>query len=452
MKSDTPAIALAVSPWRRLSGTLAARRGCAFDLTLLAAVSVLVRLPWVIFMRHGLIWDSTFYYYSAKSIAVGHGYAILGHPTAFFPVGWPAFLAFFFAITGPSIWTILVLNVILWTVTVGLVYALGRRMGGRATGVVAALIIAISPTLTLYVLRAYSEALFIPLLIVVGLLLTARRESPALPVAALAGIVLGLAILVRSTAAPLAFLLGLWLFLRNPWRASWRPAVIFAALACLVVAPWVVRNQVLMHSPVLSTNGGYTLWIGNHLPPPAFKHPKHLWGIGSVHAEVHQNSTMTADSLRFMVRHTGTLLARVPHKFLTLMGWNTAPLKNALLFQHQPDPRGNYTYLHPAQLQGTEGTLVRAVLGNTWIFRAWHYTFWLLGGLAMLLALWRRRPAAGFVMLLVAFWIILHSVVFFGDVRFMVSVTPLVAAPLAWLLVQAACGARRLAHLISESS
>lgn len=443
MTSAAPAATRPSRPWRRLAAVVAARPDYTLDLALAAAVSVLFRLPWIVIVRHGLVWDSTFYFYAAKSIAAGHGYSILGHPTAFFPVGWSAFLGLFFALTGPSIWTILVLNLILWSVTAALVYVLARRMAGRGAGIVAALIVGSSPTLTLYVLRAYSEALFIPLLLAVCLFLTARRQAPTRRAAALAGICLGCAILVRSTAAPLPFLLPLWLLVRNPWREAWRAAATLFAVSSLVVAPWVIRNAVVMHAPELSTNGGYTLWIGNHLPPqPGQRHPQ-LWAIDSVHAEVHQNSQLTRASLSFMVHHTGTWLNRVPHKFEKLMSWNASPLDNALRFQYGPDPRGRLVYTPPPTLGGAEGTLVRGALDNTWIFRVWHYAFWALGGLAMLLALWRRKPAAGLVLLLVGFWIVFHGLFFFGDVRFMISVTPLVAAPLAWLLVAGARTALR---------
>jgi hypothetical protein len=33
---------------------------------------------------------------------------------------------------------------------------------------------------------------------------------------------------------------------------------------------------------------------------------------------------------------------------------------------------------------------------------------------------------------------VFHSLFFFGDVRFMISVSPLLAAPIAWLLVTGA--------------
>jgi 4-amino-4-deoxy-L-arabinose transferase-like glycosyltransferase len=447
MESAVPGVTPASRPRRRLSAAVTQHRDYSFDLAIAVVVSLLVRLPWVVLVRHGLVNDSSFYYFAAKSIAAGHGYSIVGHPTAFFPVGYPAFLALFFAITGPSVWTILVLNLILWPLIAALVYVLGRRMGGRSTGVVAALLVAASPVLSLYVLRAYSEAIFIPLLLTVCLLLTARRESPTLRVAALAGVCLGCAILVRSTAAPLPFLLAIWLLLRTSWREAWRAAAVFCAVACLVVVPWILRNAIVMHTAVISTNGGVTLWIGNHHPlPSGARHYRiFVWTLQSVHSEVQQNSQLTHDSVSFMVHDTGAWLDRVPDKFRKLMSWNSSPITNALLFQHGPVPHGrnHVTTREARHLRGSEGVLVRGALDNTWIFRIWHYTFWVLGGLAMLLALWRRKPAAGVIVLLVAFWMVFHSFLFFGDVRFMISVTPLVAAPLAWLLVRGAGLVRR---------
>jgi asparagine N-glycosylation enzyme membrane subunit Stt3 len=142
------------------------------------ALSVLVRLPWVLIVHPVPVSDTRYYYFSARSIADGHGYQILGHPTAFFPVGWPAFLGGLFSLTGPSMLAIEVLNLVLWSVTTALVYVLGRRLGGRATGVVAGVLVALSPTMAVFVMRAYSEALFIPLLLGMCLLLTSRARRP----------------------------------------------------------------------------------------------------------------------------------------------------------------------------------------------------------------------------------------------------------------------------------
>lgn len=414
-----------------------AHRDYVRDISIVAVVTVLIRLPLLIFIRHGIVWDTTYYYSAAKSMAAGHGYSILGHPTAFFPVGWPMFLGALFLFTGPSIWAILVINVVLWAVISGLVYLLGRRMGGRTTGLVASLIIATSPTLALYVLRAYSEALFIPLLLVVCLLLTTRREVPTLRIAALAGLCLGLAILVRSNAAPLVVLLPLWLIVRNSPRVAWQPAALICAVSCAVVVPWLIRNAVVMHTVALSTNGGYTLFVGDSASPAIVNLETVPWGIATAREEKQQNSQLTHASITYVRRHPGVWLHRVPHKFEHLMDWTVSPILNALRYQHTNDPTGPLTYTRPASLRGADGTFVRGMLDNAWIFRVWHYLFWTLGMIALVLATVRRKPGASLALLLVAFWIVFHSVFVFGDVRFMISVTPLLAPALAWMLVRA---------------
>ena len=425
----------------------APRRAWSIDLFAVMALSVLVRLPWVLIVHPVPTGDTRFYYLSARSIAEGHGYQILGHPTAFFPVGWPAFLAGLFTFTGPSMLAIEILNLVLWAVTTALVYVLGRRLGGRAVGVVAGILVALAPTMAVFVTRAYSEALFIPLLLAVCLLLTARRETPTLRNAALAGVFLGASILVRSTAEALILILPLWLLWRHPRRESWRAALVLAVTSCLVLAPWVVRNELVMHTSSLSTNGGVTLWLGAN--PRAtggwISYGKHEWAIGSAAAEVKQNSTLTRDAIDYYVDHPGRWLELMPPKFTRLMAWSTYPVLSAELEQKGPDPR----VPHPARtstrkLDSAERTLLGGALNNTWAFELWHYLYWGLGAVALLLAAWRRRPTAGIAVLLVAFWILFHVVLIHGEPRYMLSVTPLVAPALAWLLVE---GARRAAAL-----
>ena len=428
---------------------MASRRAWLIDLPGVMVLSVLVRLPWVLIVHPVPVSDTRFYYLSARSIAEGHGYQILGHPTAFFPIGWPAFLGGLFYFTGPSMLAIEVLNLVLWALITALVYALGRRLGGRATGVVAGALVAVSPTMTVFVMRAYSEALFIPLLLVMCLLLTSRRETPSLRGAALAGVCLGAAVLVRSTAELLILLLPLWLLLRRPRRESWRAALVLGITSCLVLAPWIVRNELVMHTSSLSTNGGITLWLGAN--PRAtggwIPYGKHNWAIGSAAAEVRQNTTLTKEAFFYDFHHPGRWLGLMPAKFTHLMEWSTAPITIVELTQSGPDP----STPHPARtntrkLDSAESTLLGGALARTWAFDLWHYLYWGLGAIALLLAAWRRRPTAGLALLLVGFWILFHVVVVHGEPRYMISVTPLVAPALAWLLVRGTSEMRRVAR------
>ena len=428
------------------------RRGWVLDVAAVALLAVLARLPWALLVHGGATSDSYFYYLSARSISEGHGYSILGHSTAFFPVGWPAFLAGLFLIAGPSMAAMKAANLVLWALSTGLAYALGRRLGGRSVGLLSGVLVAVAPTLTPYVMRASSEALFIPLLLAVCLLLTRMDgATPSLPQTAIAGMLLGLAILVRSTAMLLPLVLALWLLLRRPLRESWRAAAVLAVTSVLVLVPWAARNQVVMHTFGLSTNGGYTIWLGaNSRASGGFElrsgpHPR--WAILSAQSERRQNSTMLRESITYVREHPSDWLGLMPAKFGKLMAWGPGPFSNVLIAQRGPDPqRGSYR----RHLSGAEATLINGSLRHLWLYKLWHYSYWILGGLALVLATRRRLPGAGLATLLVAFWIVFHVVLIHGEARYMLSVTPLVAPALAWLLVEASRRARALARGRSE--
>ncbi|MGC9974439.1 MAG: glycosyltransferase family 39 protein [Gaiellaceae bacterium] len=420
-----------------LGNRQAIRRTYTLDIAVVAVLALAARLPWALIVHAGPSSDSLFYYLGAKSIAAGHGYEIFHHPTAFFPVGWPVFLAGLFLITGPSFIAVKVAALLLWMLTTALVYLLGRRLGGRSVGLVAGVLVAVAPTMTIYAMRAASEHLFIPLLLAVCLLVvTADGRTPSMRRAALAGVFLGLAILVRSTAILLPLVVPLWLLLRRPAHESWRAAVTMAVVSVLVLTPWMARNAAVMHTFGLSTNGGYTIWIGAH--PGAsggFDVGDEGWAIRSVASETHQNSALLRESIHYVVHHPLDWLGLIPAKFEHLMIWQPGPLQDALKGQRGIDPRyGGYQ----RQIHGAEATLLNGSLHHLWLFKLWHYPYWVFGGLALVLATRRRLPGASLAALLVGFWIVFHVTLVHGEPRYMLSVTPLVAPALAWLLVAAA--------------
>ncbi len=420
------------------------RRSYMTDIGAVVALSLIARLPWVMLVHSGPSSDSFFYYLGAKSIAAGDGYQILHHPTAFFPVGWPAFLGGIFVLTGPSFAVVKAVNLVLWALTTGLVYALGRRLGGRSVGLVAGALIAVAPTVTVFAMRGSSEALFIPLLLGACLLVeTDEGGLPSLGRAALAGALLGLAILVRSTAILVPFLIALWLLRRRPARESWRPAAAAAAVAVLVLVPWMVRNAVVMHAFALSTNGGYTIWIGaNPHANGSFAAGNKHWEIHSVATETHQNSSLLAESVSYVVHNPLDWIELIPPKFHHLMIWEPGPLRDSKIAQHGQNPRDGGYEVH---LSGAGATLIDGSLHHLWLYKIWHYCYWVFGGLALVLATRRRLTGAGLALLLVSFWIVFHVTLVHGESRYMLSVTPLVAPALAWLLV---LGARRAPALI----
>ena len=291
--------------------------------------------------------------------------------------------------------------------------------------------------MTVYAMRGVSEGLFIPLLLGVCLLvLTRDGRSPSLRRAALAGLLLGFAILVRSSALLLPLLLPLWLLWRRPRRESWRAALVLGVTSCVVLVPWLVRNEVVMHTSALSTNGGYTIWMGaNPKATGGFAPRRNRWPVLGIAYETHQNSTLLSESVSYVIHHPLDWLGLIPAKTEQLMLWNPGLLQSDLAAQTGNNPRGGW---HARRVTGAEATLIKGSLHHLWLFKLWHYLYWSLGGIALALAARKRLPGAGLAALLVGFWIIFHATLVIGEPRYMISVTPLVAPALAWLLVAAA--------------
>jgi hypothetical protein len=154
------------------------------------------------------------------------------------------------------------LGLILGPLTVGLIWLLGKRVGGPTTGLIAAAIAAVYPVFIAVDGALMSEVLYSPLF--VGVLLLAYRllDRPSARIAAVLGVAIALAALTRTEA----LLLIPCLALPVAWRAGgdWRGRGALAAAACvactLTIAPWTIRNWSAFDRPVpISTQGGALL-------------------------------------------------------------------------------------------------------------------------------------------------------------------------------------------------
>jgi hypothetical protein len=90
------------------------------------------------------------------------------------------------------------------------------------------------------------------------------RKEPSWKNAALLGLALGVCFLNRSIVLGLVPVLFVIYVLEN-FRKHLKPAIISIAFLTLAIAPWVIRNYIVMDSFILlSTRGGYNLWLRNN--------------------------------------------------------------------------------------------------------------------------------------------------------------------------------------------
>ena len=197
--------------------------------------------------------DARHYHLIASAFANGHGISALYpftylHPTAFRPPLYPAVLGAFYWVTGTHVGVGQVLNVFLGATVVLLAAMLGAHIAGYRAGVAAGIAVGIYPPLLANDVVLLSEPLSLVLLLAMTLLLVRGRPVWA-------GAACGLLVLTRPSAQLLVVVVGAWLV----WRSGWRAAARFGVVSIVVVAPWVVRNWVLVGAPTIVTSNGFNL-------------------------------------------------------------------------------------------------------------------------------------------------------------------------------------------------
>src|SRR5437899_2735449 len=106
----------------------------------------LVRLAWALLVDPKPVSDFDWYFAKGIDISHGLGYQEHGAPTAFWPVGYPAFLGAIFALFGRSLLIAKIANALLYTGVLALSYWLaGRLFRSTLTAKLALLILAFYP-------------------------------------------------------------------------------------------------------------------------------------------------------------------------------------------------------------------------------------------------------------------------------------------------------------------
>lgn len=208
-----------------------------------------------------LMIDSKLYDEWALRIAAGEW---LGGNRAFYmdPL-YPYVLALFYRVVGHDLLVVRLFQAALGVATCWLVAELGRRVGGRAIGAIAALLVALYQPLVFEGGEIEKTALGVCLLS--AALLLAMLEGSASRFAS--GSCLGLAILARGNLllmVPLGALYFGFDRTEGRWRAG-RRAAAFLAGVLLVLSPVLWRNHHVSGQWILTTSqAGANFYIGNN--------------------------------------------------------------------------------------------------------------------------------------------------------------------------------------------
>jgi 4-amino-4-deoxy-L-arabinose transferase-like glycosyltransferase len=198
--------------------------------------------------------DPRFFHLAANLLADGHGYVaplpFLEHgsllATTEHPPLWSAMLAVFSAVGARSYAAHELVACAVGAATIVCAGVLGRRVGGgrERPGLLAAAGVALYPVFVAMDGSLMSEppyALAVALCLVLAFRLIDR---PSTRRAAVLGLAIGLAALVRGEALGLLVVLVVPVALQVPRGIRLPRAALVVAVALLTIAPWVVRNSV----------------------------------------------------------------------------------------------------------------------------------------------------------------------------------------------------------------
>jgi len=225
--------------------------GLALRLVALHAAGDMPRLPG----------DEDYYVRMARAIeARGE------HPGSYRGPGHPFFMALVFRLAGPeNLNAVRVAGILLSVLSVALVFHVVSRQYSRRAALWSALATALSPNLIHFSFFLWSETLFTALLLAVLWLLQRYDDAESIRDLAVAGVVLGLAVLTRESILPFTPVVLAWLLLRPaPLAQRLRRAALFAFCLLLPILPWTIRNYRVHHTLVLvSTCRWYPMALGN---------------------------------------------------------------------------------------------------------------------------------------------------------------------------------------------
>ena len=265
------------------------------------------------------------------------------------PPLYPIFLATIYKVIAHNWIAVVLAQAFLGSVTAAIAYILGASLFSQRVAVLAGLLTAAYPY---YVFHDTSlqETVLATTLGAGGVLaaVTASRRR-SLGWTGAAGLLPGLAILSRTTILLGALIIGPWLAFygtRSIPLVAQRLSVFVLGLA-LVVAPWVIRNQVELGTPVLTSDTGYQLWVGNN------EHTFSRYPSGSIdestnqawaalgNEEIEQITAFNDDEIKrdglfrdkafsFMKENPGTMLHRMATKLVAGFSWKLNPDQKSL--------------------------------------------------------------------------------------------------------------------------
>ncbi|RJP59412.1 MAG: tetratricopeptide repeat protein [Candidatus Auribacter fodinae] len=208
--------------------------------------------------------DAKLYFDRALEILNGH---IVSKETFFHSSpAYPYFIAVTYWLAGKSLAGTRIVQMLMGLGSILVIYAIGKRVFGRVTGLVAAFLMSVYPLFIYF----EGDLMMIPVVLFTlslsCLFALMYQDTRKVRYMIFTGIMLGLNALGKPDTIMLAPFVALWLFFTDTLRR--RAVIHFFALVfsvCIVIFPFTIMNYLREKEFILLTsNGGVNLYIGNH--------------------------------------------------------------------------------------------------------------------------------------------------------------------------------------------
>jgi 4-amino-4-deoxy-L-arabinose transferase-like glycosyltransferase len=235
----------------------------------LFTTALLVRLAaFALAVRSGRFPEFWEYEYLARNLLAGKGYLYFHMHTdyrAYIEPLYPFVVAAVYAVTQNSTVALAIVQCLIASTLALIIYEFARRTFGGRAGIAAGFLVSVHPALAGYSVKFHPLVLDSVLIALVGLMLLRLLQEPGWRAAIGFGVALGFCILTRPTVLAFVVPALVWMLGASWGRPARVPAVVGLLIALAVVAPWVVRNYLVLGTFVLTqTKAGFVFWLGNN--------------------------------------------------------------------------------------------------------------------------------------------------------------------------------------------
>jgi 4-amino-4-deoxy-L-arabinose transferase-like glycosyltransferase len=229
---------------------------------------VLLRLAAILLFNHAPQSDELAYQSMAVNLLEGRG--VIDHMGnhAMYNVGYPLFiLTPIFWLFGLNLWVVKLCHALLGAMAIFLTHQIAKEAGaGKLGRLLAAAAWAFYLPASTYCVYLAKENLMIPLMLALVWCTLRLGKHASLRLAVLCGGLIGLLALTGNAALSLlgALAVALLASCRSIPKHLFLVVGTIVMSAALVAAPWMIRNHHVLGVPVLNTNGGFNLYLGNN--------------------------------------------------------------------------------------------------------------------------------------------------------------------------------------------